>query len=102
MSMNNMHMRTLGDSGIRVSEIGYGCMGLTHAYGEPLAEDRAIAVIHSALDDGYTLFDTAEIYGTPEDPFANERMVGQALAGVRDDVVIATKFGIRYGGVWSA
>lgn len=91
-----MDKRKLGNSGIEVSEIGYGCMGLTHAYGKPLDEDDAVGVIHAALDDGYTFFDTAEIYGTTEDPFANERVVGKALADVRDEVVIATKFGIRF------
>lgn len=91
-----MDKRILGNSGIEVSAIGYGCMGLTHAYGEPLSEGEAVKVIHSALDDGYTFFDTAEIYGTTEDPFANERIVGRALADVRDDVVIATKFGLRF------
>lgn len=87
-----MKLRTLGHSGIRVGEIGYGAMGLTWAYGEPIAADReneAIAVIHRAIDLGVTLFDTAEVYG----PFTNEALLGKALKGKRDRVIIATKTG---------
>lgn len=87
-----MRTRTLGSSGIAVGEIGYGAMGLTWAYGEPIAGEQerdAIALIHRAIDLGVTLFDTAEVYG----PFTNETLVGKALAGRRDEVVIATKTG---------
>ena len=87
-----MNVRTLGTSGIRVGEIGYGAMGLTWAYGEPVRADEerdAIALIHRAIDLGVTLFDTAEVYG----PFTNETLLGKALAGRRDEVVVATKTG---------
>jgi aryl-alcohol dehydrogenase-like predicted oxidoreductase len=87
-----MELRTLGKSRIRVGEIGYGAMGLTWAYGEPIAPDReneAIELIHRAVDLGVTLFDTAEVYG----PFTNEALLGKALKGKRDRVVIATKTG---------
>ena len=87
-----MKRRALGRSGIDVAEIGYGVMGLTHAYGEPLLGERekdAVALIHRAIDLGVTLFDTAEIYG----PLTNETLLGKALKGHRDQVVIATKTG---------
>ena len=87
-----MRKRTLGNSGISVGAIGYGAMGLTWAYGEPMTGERekdAIALIHRAIDLGVTLFDTAEVYG----PFTNETLVGKALAGKRDQVIIATKTG---------
>jgi aryl-alcohol dehydrogenase-like predicted oxidoreductase len=94
-----MKTRTLG-SGLRVSAIGYGCMGLTGAYGAAADRKEAIALIHTAVERGVTLFDTAEAYG----PFKNEELVGEALAPVRERVVIATKFGFginpdgtRYG-----
>src|SRR5437764_15357796 len=83
-----MKTRTLGKAGLRVSAIGLGCMGMSEFYG-PAAEDEAIATIHQALDRGVTLIDTADAYG----PFTNERLVGRALAGRRDGVVLATKFG---------
>src|SRR5437763_11635023 len=84
-----MKQRTLGKSGIRAGEIGYGCRGLTWAYGEPAGEQEATALIHRAIDLGVTLFDTAEIYG----PFTNEQFLGKALRGKRDKVVVATKTG---------
>lgn len=86
-----MRTRKLGKSGLEVSALGLGCMGLTSAYGT--APDRAagIALIRGAVERGVTLFDTAEFYG----PFINEELVGEALAPVRDKVVIATKFGFR-------
>ncbi|MFM2354400.1 MAG: hypothetical protein RLZZ528_136 [Pseudomonadota bacterium] len=84
-----MDVRTLGQGGLSVSAIGFGCMGLTSVYGEPLPEAEAIAVIRAAHDLGVTHFDTAEAYG----PFTNETLVGRALAPVRDRVSIATKFG---------
>lgn len=83
-----MQMRTLGN-GLRVSALGYGCMGLTGIYGAPADRQEAIGVIRAAVDRGVTFFDTAEAYG----PFTNESLVGEALAPHRDRVVIATKFG---------
>ena len=88
-----MHLRTLGRSGLEVSAIGLGCMGLTHAYGEPVETKAGIALIRAAVDRGVTLFDTAEIYG----PYTNEQLLGEALEPVRDEVVIATKFGFAVG-----
>lgn len=90
-----MQTRTLGNN-FTVSAIGYGCMGLSHAYGKALDEGDAVGVIRAAYEMGYTFFDTAEIYGTQEDPHVNERLVGEALRNVRDHVQIATKFGIRF------
>ena len=95
-----MQTRTLGSSGLTVSALGYGCMGLANVYG-PAADRRdGIAIIRAAVERGVMLFDTAEAYG----PFTNEQLVGEALAPVRDRVVIATKFGFginpdgtRYG-----
>ena len=84
-----MEMRTLGSSGLTVSAIGLGCMGMTSAYGPPANRQDMIALLRTAVDRGVTLFDTAEAYG----PFANEELVGEARAPVRDRVVIATKFG---------
>jgi aryl-alcohol dehydrogenase-like predicted oxidoreductase len=84
-----MQTRTLGQSGLKVSAIGYGCMGLSAAYGTPPPHDEAVAILRAAFDRGVTLFDTAEAYG----PFVNETLVGEALAPIRDQVVIATKFG---------
>lgn len=86
-----MHTRTLGQD-LRVSAIGFGAMGMSQSYG-PNPGDRSdmIAVLRGAVDRGVTLFDTAEVYG----PYVNEELVGEALAPVRDQVVIATKFGFR-------
>jgi aryl-alcohol dehydrogenase-like predicted oxidoreductase len=81
--------RSLGRSGLGVSKIGYGCMGLTGAYGQAADRRDAIALVRTAVDRGVTLFDTAEAYG----PFANEELVGEALEPLRERVVIATKFG---------
>jgi aryl-alcohol dehydrogenase-like predicted oxidoreductase len=89
-----MQTRTLGKSGLEVSAIGFGCMGLNFAYGQPMAKADAIALLRQAYDLGVTFFDTAEAYG----PFTNEEIVGEALASVRDEVVIATKFGYLGGG----
>jgi len=86
-----MHKRVLGKSGLEVSAIGLGCMGLNFGYGHAVSKDEGIALIRAAAERGVTLFDTAEVYG----PFTNEEMVGEALAPVRDQVVIATKFGFR-------
>ena len=84
-----MQTRKLGTAGLEVSALGYGCMGLSSAYGPATPHDDAIAVIRAAFDGGVTLFDTAEAYG----PFANEALVGDAVAPFRDQVAIATKFG---------
>jgi aryl-alcohol dehydrogenase-like predicted oxidoreductase len=84
-----MQKRRLGQSGLEISAIGLGCMGLSHAFGKPVGKKEGIALIRAAVDRGVTLFDTAEIYG----PYTNEELVGEALAPVRDRVMIATKFG---------
>lgn len=89
-----MIKRTLGTSGLEVSAIGFGCMGLNHGYGVSLDESDAVAVIRAAVDLGVTFFDTAEVYG----PYTNEELVGKALAPVRDQAVIATKFGFSIDG----
>ena len=84
-----MEMRRLGRADLEVSALGYGCMGLSAAYGSPPPHAEAIAIIRAAFDDGVTLFDTAEAYG----PFSNESLLGEAVEPFRDRVVIATKFG---------
>lgn len=84
-----MQQRQLGSNGLQVSALGLGCMGLSYGYGPATDKAQAISLIRNALENGVTLFDTAEIYG----PFTNEEVVGEALAPVRDQVVIATKFG---------
>jgi aryl-alcohol dehydrogenase-like predicted oxidoreductase len=89
-----MITRTLGTSGLDVSAIGFGCMGLSHAYGLDVGEQDGLTVIRAAVDLGITFFDTAQVYG----PFTNEELVGKALADVRDQVVIATKFGFSFDG----
>jgi aryl-alcohol dehydrogenase-like predicted oxidoreductase len=86
-----MEKRALGNQGLRTSAIGLGCMGMSWAYGTP-DDDESIATIHRALELGCDFLDTAEAYG----PWANERLVGRALKGRRDEVVIATKFGWDY------
>jgi aryl-alcohol dehydrogenase-like predicted oxidoreductase len=88
-----MQKRILGKNGLEVSAIGFGCMGLSFAYGPATDRGEAIKLIRAAVDRGVTFFDTAECYG----PFVNEELVGEALAPVRDQVVIATKFGFRNG-----
>lgn len=88
-----MQKRTLGHSGLEVSAIGLGCMGLSYAYGPAPERADAIRLLRDALERGVTFFDTAEAYG----PFANEDLLGEALAPVRDEVVIATKFGFAGG-----
>jgi aryl-alcohol dehydrogenase-like predicted oxidoreductase len=87
-----MQKRTLGRSGLEVSALGFGCMGLSFGYGPAADRAAAIDVIHAAVDGGVTFFDTAEAYG----PFANEELVGEALWPVRDRVAIATKFGFKF------
>ena len=89
-----MEQRILGTD-LRVSALGLGCMGFSHAYGAPTNRIEAMRTLLRAADMGYTFFDTAEVYGTAEDPHHNEELVGAALKG-RSDVVIATKFGIRF------
>ena len=84
-----MQKRRLGNSNLEVSAIGLGCMGMSHGYGPAADKNEMIALIQGAVDHGVTFFDTAEAYG----PFANEKLVGEALAPFRDHVVIATKFG---------
>ena len=85
-----MQKRKLGQ-GLEVSALGYGCMGLSYGYGPGVGKGEAVKMIRAAFDRGVTFFDTAEAYG----PFTNEEIVGEALAPIRDQVVIATKFGIR-------
>lgn len=90
-----MKYRTLGKD-LTVSAVGLGCMGMSHGYGKPADKTAMRELIARAVAMGYTFFDTAEIYGTPDDPHANESLVGEALAPYRDKVVIATKFGISF------
>ena len=86
-----MHMRKLGSNGLEVSAIGLGCMGISQSYGQPMETKDAVAFLRAAHERGVTFFDTAEAYG----PFTNEAVLGEALAPIRDQVVIATKFGIH-------
>jgi aryl-alcohol dehydrogenase-like predicted oxidoreductase len=88
-----MQKRTLGNSGLEVSAIGLGCMGMSSGYGPAGDKQEMIALIRAAVERGITFFDTAEVYG----PFVNEELVGEALAPFRDQVVIATKFGFKIG-----
>jgi aryl-alcohol dehydrogenase-like predicted oxidoreductase len=88
-----MQTRELGRSGLAVSPIGLGCMGMSSGYGPPKDKREMISLIHAAVERGVTFFDTAEIYG----PFINEELVGEALAPMRERVVIATKFGFKIG-----
>ena len=87
-----MQKRKLGTSGLEVSALGYGAMGLSSSYGPATDRQKAIAVIRAAFERGVTLFDTAQVYG----PFANEELVGEALAPFRNQVAIATKFGFQF------
>lgn len=88
-----MQKRTLGNSTLEVSSLGLGCMGLSHGYGPATDTRQAVSLIRAAVDRGVTFFDTAEVYG----PYLNEEVVGEALAPVRNQVVIATKFGFTFG-----
>src|SRR5580700_5491723 len=89
-----MQKRKLGNSNLEVSAIGFGCMGMSQSYGPPPGDRREmISLIRRAVDHGVTFFDTAEVYG----PFTNEELVGEALAPIREQVVIATKFGFQFG-----
>jgi aryl-alcohol dehydrogenase-like predicted oxidoreductase len=87
-----MKKRALGKSGLEVSSIGYGAMGLSHGYGPAVEREQAITLVRAAVERGVTLFDTAQIYG----PFTNEDVVGEALEPLRERVVIATKFGFDF------
>jgi aryl-alcohol dehydrogenase-like predicted oxidoreductase len=91
--MSNFPTRKLGKHGPEVSALGFGCMGLNYGYGTQLEKPQAIELIRAAFERGVTFFDTAEAYG----PFTNEELVGEALAPMREKVVIATKFGFREG-----
>src|SRR5215203_2259177 len=93
-----MQTRKLGNSGLDVGALGFGCMGISFGYGSPLTREEGIAIIRAAVEGGVTFFDTAEAYG----PFTNEEIVGAALGPVRDRVVIATKFGFKFDGTKSA
>ena len=86
-----MEKRKLGRSGLEVSALGLGCMGMSYAYGQTPDKQEMISLLRAAVDRGVTFFDTAEVYG----PFTNEELVGEGLAPVRDQVVIATKFGFK-------
>src|SRR5438128_5865861 len=88
-----MKKRKMGKSGLEVSAIGLGCMGMSFGYGPPKDKQEMISLIRKAVELGVTFFDTAEMYG----PFTNEELVGEALASVRERVVIATKFGFKFG-----
>lgn len=86
-----MKKRTLGNSGLEVSALGFGCMGLNYGYAQTLDKNQAISLLRAAFEQGITFFDTAEFYG----PFTNEELVAEALKPFRNEVVIATKFGIK-------
>src|SRR6267142_6940656 len=87
-----MKYRKLGISNLEVSTIGLGCMGMSFSYGPPKDKQEMIAVLRGAVERGVTFFDTAEVYG----PFTNEDLVGEALAPMRRQVLIATKFGFYF------
>src|SRR5881296_1951205 len=97
-----MQKRKLGTRGLEVSALGLGCMGMSQSYGVPPDKQAMIAFIRTAVERGVTFFDTAEVYG----PYTNEELVGEALAPLREQVVIATKFGFapdpNGGPRWSA
>src|ERR1700761_2833689 len=86
-----MQKRTLGKSGLEVSALGLGCMGMSASYGPPKDKAEMTALLRTAVERGITFFDTAEVYG----PHINEELVGEALSPLRDSVVIATKFGFK-------
>lgn len=86
-----MQKRKLGKSGLEVSAMGLGCMGMSASYGQPHDKREMISLLHAAVERGITFFDTAEVYG----PFTNEQLVGEGLAPLRDKVVIATKYGFK-------
>ena len=86
----------MGLSGLRVSAVGLGCMGMSHAYGEPADKREMTELLADAVEMGYTFFDTAEVYGTPDRPHDNEELLGKALRPFRDRIVITTKFGLTF------
>jgi aryl-alcohol dehydrogenase-like predicted oxidoreductase len=90
--MEMMQKRKLGRSNLEVSAIGLGCMGMSFAYGPPKDKQEMISLLRTAVERGVTFFDTAEVYG----PFINEELVGEALAPLREQVVLATKFGFKF------
>lgn len=90
-----MNYRTIGKD-LKVSVIGLGCMGMSHAYGAPADKKEMTELLAQSVDIGYTFFDTAEVYGTADNPHQNEELVGSALKPYRDQLVIATKFGIQF------
>ena len=96
-----MQKRKLGKSGLEVSAIGLGCMGMSFSYGPPANKEEMIALLRKAVELGVTFFDTAEVYG----PFTNEELVGEALYPFRGQLVIGTKFGFKLAsdgkGRWS-
>ena len=91
-----MYYRTLGLSGLRISAVGLGCMGMSHAYGAPADKREMTELLSDAVEMGYTFFDTAEVYGTPDRPHDNEELLGRALRPFRDRIVLATKFGLTF------
>ena len=91
-----MYYRTLGLSGLRVSAVGLGCMGMSHAYGAPADKREMTELLADAVEMGYTFFDTAEVYGTADRPHDNEELLGRALRPFRDRIVLATKFGLTF------
>jgi len=91
-----MKYRKLGKD-LTVSAVGFGCMGMSHAYGAPADKKEMTNLLAQAIDTGYTFFDTAECYGTPESPHDNEELVGKALKPYRNEIVLATKCGVRFG-----
>ena len=91
-----MKYRILGLGGLRVSAVGLGCMGMSHAYGAPADKREMTELLSDAVEMGYTFFDTAEVYGTADRPHDNEELLGRALRSLRDRIVLATKFGLTF------
>lgn len=91
-----MTYKTLGNGELRVSPMGLGCMGMSHAYGAPADRRDMTELLAEAVDMGYTFFDTAEVYGTADNPHDNEELIGEALHPFREQIVIATKFGLTF------
>lgn len=91
-----MEYRVLGKSGLKVSAVGLGCMGMSHAYGAPADRHEMTELLAEAVEMGYTFFDTAAVYGTADRPHDNEELLGRALRPFRDRVVLATKFGLTF------
>lgn len=91
-----MKTKKIGMRGLEVSTVGLGCMGMSHAYGAACEHKDMLQLLAQAVDMGYTLFDTAELYGTPERPHDNEEILGEALKAYRDKVMISTKFGVTF------